>query len=212
MKSAGQWQRRSRPNRHPASLPAGNITLAPKKLIRTRRASEGSASEPSLARRVSMCKDAKLSCRGNNPEVTDGDRTTTASNSNRSNTLGRCPEPGLMRAHSNSNNRSNNKSIIGRYLDKARAGGFISPPEARDGLSGFRTRPRTSVTSTEASNGEEVLNRPRSFRRLSLPGQKAHILTNTHHRALVCPFAIPRLSSLERDATSRARSLRFQTK
>ena len=41
------------------------ITLAPKKLIRTRRASEGSASEPSLARRVSMCKDAKLSCRGN---------------------------------------------------------------------------------------------------------------------------------------------------
>ena len=29
------------------------------------RASEGSASEPSLARRVSMCKDAKLSCRGN---------------------------------------------------------------------------------------------------------------------------------------------------
>ena len=44
-----------------------NITLAPKKLILTRRASEGSASEPSLARRVSMCKDAKLSCRGNNP-------------------------------------------------------------------------------------------------------------------------------------------------
>src|SRR5271166_6647138 len=43
-----------------------DITLAPKKLIRTRRASEGSASEPSLARRVSMCKDAKLSCRGNN--------------------------------------------------------------------------------------------------------------------------------------------------
>jgi transketolase len=41
------------------------ITLAPKKLIRTRRASEGSASKPSLARRVSMCKDAKLSCRGN---------------------------------------------------------------------------------------------------------------------------------------------------
>ena len=31
------------------------ITLAPKKLILTRRASEGSASEPSLARRVSMC-------------------------------------------------------------------------------------------------------------------------------------------------------------
>ena len=42
------------------------ITLAPKKLIRTQRASEGSASEPSLARRVSMCKDAKLSCRGKN--------------------------------------------------------------------------------------------------------------------------------------------------
>ena len=42
------------------------ITLAPKKLIRTRRASEESASEPSLARRVSMCKDAKLSCRGKN--------------------------------------------------------------------------------------------------------------------------------------------------
>ena len=41
------------------------ITVAPKKLILTRRASEGSASEPSLARRVSMCKDAKLSCRGN---------------------------------------------------------------------------------------------------------------------------------------------------
>ena len=45
--------------------PFNLITLAPKKLIRTRRASEGSASEPSLARRVSMCKDAKLSCRGN---------------------------------------------------------------------------------------------------------------------------------------------------
>ncbi len=45
------------------------ITLAPKKLIRTRRASEGSASEPSLARRVSMCKDAKLSCRGNSPDL-----------------------------------------------------------------------------------------------------------------------------------------------
>ncbi len=45
------------------------ITLAPKKLILTRRASEGSASEPSLARRVSMCKDAKLSCRGNMPAV-----------------------------------------------------------------------------------------------------------------------------------------------
>ena len=42
-----------------------DITLAPKKHILTRRASEGSASEPSLARRVSMCKDAKLSCRGN---------------------------------------------------------------------------------------------------------------------------------------------------
>ena len=38
------------------SIPPGElITLAPKKLIRTRRASEGSASEPSLARRVSMC-------------------------------------------------------------------------------------------------------------------------------------------------------------
>src|SRR5208283_4409133 len=31
----------------------------------SKRASEGSASAPSLARRVSMCKDAKLSCRGN---------------------------------------------------------------------------------------------------------------------------------------------------
>ena len=40
-----------------------SITLAPKKLIRTRCASEGSASEHSLARRVSICKDAKLSCR-----------------------------------------------------------------------------------------------------------------------------------------------------
>ncbi len=48
-----------------AGLSAACITLAPKKLIRTRRASEGSASEPSLARRVSMCKGAKLSCRGN---------------------------------------------------------------------------------------------------------------------------------------------------
>ena len=47
------------------SIRSCRITLAPKKLIRTRRASEGSASEPSLARRVSMCKDAKLSCRGN---------------------------------------------------------------------------------------------------------------------------------------------------
>jgi|SRR5271157_1426792 len=33
---------------------------------------------------------------------------------------------------------------------------------------------RASVTSTDASLGEEVLNRPRSFRRLRLPGQKAH--------------------------------------
>src|SRR5208283_695754 len=49
-----------------------DITLAPKKLIRTRRASEGSASEPSLARRVSMCKDAKISCRGNNPLASQG--------------------------------------------------------------------------------------------------------------------------------------------
>ncbi len=48
------------------------ITLAPKKLILTRRASEGSASEPSLARRVSMCKDAKLSCRGNTVELQAG--------------------------------------------------------------------------------------------------------------------------------------------
>ncbi len=47
-----------------------HITLAPKKLILTRRASEGSASEPSLARRVSMCKDAKLSCRGNRRQFT----------------------------------------------------------------------------------------------------------------------------------------------
>ena len=46
----------------PGSRPAASrgtarppITLAPKKLILTRRASEGSASEPSLARRVSMC-------------------------------------------------------------------------------------------------------------------------------------------------------------
>ena len=45
---------------------SATITLAPKKLILTRRASEGSASEPSLARRVSICRDAKLSCRGNN--------------------------------------------------------------------------------------------------------------------------------------------------
>ena len=36
-------------------IQTASITLAPKKLIRTRRASEGSASEPSLARRVSMC-------------------------------------------------------------------------------------------------------------------------------------------------------------
>ena len=49
-----------------------DITLAPKKLIRTRRASEGSASEPSLARRISMCKDAKLSCRGNKKESQPG--------------------------------------------------------------------------------------------------------------------------------------------
>ncbi len=49
-----------------------DITLAPKKPIRTRRASEGSASEPSLARRVSMCKDAKLSCRGNTWRALEG--------------------------------------------------------------------------------------------------------------------------------------------
>src|SRR5271157_1701765 len=55
------WQCLER-NRSPLPTPAGGpvakpeiITLAPKKLIRTRRASEGSASEPSLARRVSMC-------------------------------------------------------------------------------------------------------------------------------------------------------------
>src|SRR5208337_3830173 len=46
-----------------------DITPARKKLIRTRRGSEGSASEPSLARRVSMCKGAKLSCRGNSPDL-----------------------------------------------------------------------------------------------------------------------------------------------
>ncbi len=45
------------------------ITLEPKKLILTRRASEGSEALPSLARRVSMCKDAKLSCRGNRPLI-----------------------------------------------------------------------------------------------------------------------------------------------
>src|SRR5271157_3621471 len=50
-----------------------SITLAPKKLILTRRASEGSASEPSLARRVSMCKDAKLSCRGNTCHRLEGE-------------------------------------------------------------------------------------------------------------------------------------------
>ena len=44
-------------------------------LIRTRRASEGSASEPSLARRVSTCKDAKLSYRGN----TSGPSAATSS-------------------------------------------------------------------------------------------------------------------------------------
>ncbi len=98
------WEDRPRIGRLIAEdvIPAAgsDITLAPKKLIRTRRASEGSASEPSLARRVrarksisvtnevrvqlyhqaqynqcvtiidlralSMCKDAKLSCRGNN--------------------------------------------------------------------------------------------------------------------------------------------------
>ena len=43
------------------------ITLAPKKLIRTRRASEGSASEPSLRVGLVCAKDAKLSCRGNTP-------------------------------------------------------------------------------------------------------------------------------------------------
>ena len=56
--------------------PSCHITLAPKKLILTRRASEGSASEPSLARRASMCKDAKLSCRGNNHPSPPGDRAT----------------------------------------------------------------------------------------------------------------------------------------
>src|SRR5271157_3424164 len=96
--------------------------------------------------------------------------------------------------------------LAGRQFGRARQAG------GRTQTISFTLAQRASVTSTEASNGEEVLNRPRSFRRLSLPGQKAHILTNTHHRALVCPFAIPRLSSLERDATSRARSLRFQTK
>ena len=48
-----------------ATVDSDDITLASKKLILTRRASEGSASEPSLARRVSMCKDTNLSCRGN---------------------------------------------------------------------------------------------------------------------------------------------------
>ena len=56
--------------------PSCHITLAPKKLILTRRASEGSASEPSLARRASMCKDAKLSCRGNDHPSPPGDRAT----------------------------------------------------------------------------------------------------------------------------------------
>ena len=65
-----QCARNGFPTRYPPSVEPGlsmcaSITLAPKKLIRTRRASEENASEPSLARRVSMCKDAKLSCRGN---------------------------------------------------------------------------------------------------------------------------------------------------
>jgi len=62
-----RWSTTSVNRRGPPLMPRAElgITLAPKKLIRTRRASEGSASEPSLARRVSMCKDAKLSCRGN---------------------------------------------------------------------------------------------------------------------------------------------------
>ena len=41
------------------------ITLAPKKLIRTRGPARGVPQSPRSARRVSMCKDAKLSCRGN---------------------------------------------------------------------------------------------------------------------------------------------------
>ena len=48
------------------------MTLAPKKPIRTQRAGKGSASEPSLAHRISMCKDAKLSCRGNKKESQPG--------------------------------------------------------------------------------------------------------------------------------------------
>ena len=48
------------------------ITLAPKKLILTRRTSEGKSTQsPRWRTRVSMCKDAKLSCRGNN-ETTQG--------------------------------------------------------------------------------------------------------------------------------------------
>ena len=59
-RSGRSWLRELRVSQHFStfygpSVQTMDISLAPKKLIRTRRASEGSASEPSLARRVSMC-------------------------------------------------------------------------------------------------------------------------------------------------------------
>ena len=52
--------------------------------------------------------------------------------------------------------------------------GPARPVGGRTQMTPFKLAQRASVTSTEASLGEEVLNRPRSFRRLRLPGQKAH--------------------------------------
>src|SRR5208282_3411403 len=59
---------------HPKQFPQGiqgRVMKSVENSATSKRASEGSASEPSLARRVSMCKDAKLSCRGNRRDRDD---------------------------------------------------------------------------------------------------------------------------------------------
>ena len=63
----------SHPKQFPQGIP-GRVMKSVENSATSKRASEGSASEPSLAHRVSMCKDAKVSCRGNSRPERPGQR------------------------------------------------------------------------------------------------------------------------------------------
>ena len=108
------------------------ITLAPKKLILTRRASEGSASEPSLARRVSMCKDAKLSCRrggwGSAPGLQRWPLTCRRLT---------CGVAGLHHSH----------PIPLQPENKTKRGGWGRMPQGGRGMQGHGVRPDTDGSS-----------------------------------------------------------------